>query len=134
MQMKNCAESISITFISYIDVIYLSILILHWNYYWHTEYVLFIILFWDNIYYVKMFRLTCINEYTNSIDKWVQRCRKSFIDYCFPKTSYIMHDNRNVTRWIQNIHPILVNEHEQKLQDVWASFVLFDLCYVCSFI
>ena len=45
-----------------------------------------------------------------------------------------MHDNRNVTPWIQNIHPILENEHEQKLQDVWASFVLFDLCYVCSFI
>ena len=88
----------------------------------------------DDIYYGKMFCLTSIKEYTNSIVKWVQRCRKRFKDYCFPKPSYIMHDNRNVTRWIQNIHPILVNEHEQKLQDVWASFVLFDLCYVCSFI
>ena len=29
-----------------------------------------------------------------------------------------MHDNRNVTPRIQNIHPILENEHEQKLQDV----------------
>ena len=97
----------------------------------------FILVFWDNIYHVKIFcntSFTCIKEYTNSIVKWLQRCRKCFIDYCFPKTSYIMHDNRNVTPWIQNIHPILENEHEQKLQDVWASFVLFDLCYVCSFI
>ena len=91
----------------------------------------------DDIYHVKIFSIasfTCTKEYTNFIFKWLQRCRKCFIDYCFPKTSYIMHDNRNVTPWIQNIHPILVNEHEQKLQDVWASFVLFDLCYVCSFI
>ena len=91
----------------------------------------------DDIYHVKIFSIasfTCTKEYTSFIVKWLQRCRKCFIDYCFPKTSYIMHDNRNVTPWIQNIHPILENEHEQKLQDVWASFVLFDLCYVCSFI
>ena len=97
----------------------------------------FILLFWDNIYHVKIFCITsftCIEEYTHYIVKWLQRCRKCFKDYCFPKTSYIMHDNRNVTPWIQNIHPILLDEHEQKLQDVWASFVLFDLCYVCSFI
>ena len=97
----------------------------------------FILLFWDDIYHVKIFcntSFTSIKEYTNPIVKWLQRCRKCFIDYCFPKTSYIMHDNRNVTPWIQNIHPILENEHEQKLQDVSASFVLFDLCYVCSFI
>ena len=94
-------------------------------------------MYYQTEYHVKIFcntSFTCIKEYTNSIVKWLQRCRKCFIDYCFPKTSYIMHDNRNVTPWIQNIHPILENEHEQKLQDVWASFVLFDLCYVCSFI